>query len=119
MKRAGTKPEMEIYDAGGLANMNFLNKQEGVFTQPLNFQFVFGISPEFIKKFKPDQEGYYSFATELRKNISDPTKQTFNMYPQGGFGGPPMPPGPFKREDASEEEDLVDEFPLLFSDSLI
>ena len=42
-KRAGTKPEMEIYDMGGMYNMLFLNKQEGLFTQPLHFQFVFGV----------------------------------------------------------------------------
>ncbi|MHA1291421.1 MAG: 3-keto-5-aminohexanoate cleavage protein [Promethearchaeota archaeon] len=43
MKRAGTKPEMEIYDMGGMYNMLFLNKQEGLFEQPLHFQFVFGV----------------------------------------------------------------------------
>ncbi|MBD3337752.1 MAG: 3-keto-5-aminohexanoate cleavage protein [Candidatus Lokiarchaeota archaeon] len=43
MKRAGTKPEMEIYDMGGMHNMLFLNKQEGLFEQPLHFQFVFGV----------------------------------------------------------------------------
>ena len=43
MKKAGTKPEMEIYDLGGMYNMLFLNKQEGTFTQPLHFQFVWGV----------------------------------------------------------------------------
>ncbi|MHA2394069.1 MAG: 3-keto-5-aminohexanoate cleavage protein [Promethearchaeota archaeon] len=43
MKKAGTKPEMEIYDLGGMYNMLFLNKQEGLFEQPLHFQFVFGV----------------------------------------------------------------------------
>jgi len=43
MKKAGTKPEMEIYDLGGLYNMLFLNRQEGAFTQPLHFQFVWGV----------------------------------------------------------------------------
>jgi len=43
MKKAGTKPEMEIYDLGGLHNMLFLNRQEGAFTQPLHFQFVWGV----------------------------------------------------------------------------
>ena len=43
MKKAGTKPEMEIYDLGGLYNMLFLNGQEGAFTQPLHFQFVWGV----------------------------------------------------------------------------
>jgi 3-keto-5-aminohexanoate cleavage enzyme len=43
MRKAGTKPEMEIYDFGGMYNMLFLNKQEGLFEQPLHFQFVFGV----------------------------------------------------------------------------
>ncbi|MFX0074109.1 MAG: 3-keto-5-aminohexanoate cleavage protein [Candidatus Hermodarchaeota archaeon] len=43
MQKAGTKPEMEIYDLGGLYNMLFLNRQEGAFTQPLHFQFVWGV----------------------------------------------------------------------------
>ena len=43
MKKAGTKPEMELYDLGGLHNMLFLNRQEGAFTQPLHFQFVWGV----------------------------------------------------------------------------
>ena len=43
MKKAGTKPEMEIYDLGGMYNMLFLNRHEGAFTQPLHFQFVWGV----------------------------------------------------------------------------
>ncbi len=43
MKKAGTKPEMEIYDLGGMYSMLFLNKQEGTFTQPLHFQYVWGV----------------------------------------------------------------------------
>ena len=43
MKKAGTKPEMEIYDMGGMYNMLFLEKQEGLFTKPLHFQFVWGV----------------------------------------------------------------------------
>ncbi len=43
MQKAGTKPEMEIYDMGGLYNMLLLNKQEGMFEQPLHFQMVFGV----------------------------------------------------------------------------
>jgi len=43
MQKAGTKPEMEIYDFGGLYNMLLLNKQEGMFDQPLHFQMVFGV----------------------------------------------------------------------------
>ena len=43
MKKVGTKPEMEIYDYGGMYNMVFLNKQEDLFAQPLHFQLVFGV----------------------------------------------------------------------------
>ena len=43
MKKAETKPEMEIYDLGGMYSMLFLNRQEGTFTQPLHFQFVWGV----------------------------------------------------------------------------
>ena len=43
MKKAGTKPEMEIYDLGGMHNILFLNKQDDLFERPLHFQFVFGV----------------------------------------------------------------------------
>jgi 3-keto-5-aminohexanoate cleavage enzyme len=43
MRKAGTKPEMEVYDFGGMYNMIFLNKQEDLFMQPLHFQLVFGV----------------------------------------------------------------------------
>ena len=43
MKKAGTKPEIEIYDLGGLYNILFINKQEGLLDAPLHFQFVFGV----------------------------------------------------------------------------
>jgi 3-keto-5-aminohexanoate cleavage enzyme len=43
MKKAGTKPEMEIYDLGGMYNMLFLNRHPENFTQPLHFQFVWGV----------------------------------------------------------------------------
>jgi 3-keto-5-aminohexanoate cleavage enzyme len=43
MKKAGTKPELEIYDLGGMYNILHLNKQEDLFTKPLHFQFVFGV----------------------------------------------------------------------------
>lgn len=42
-KKARTKPEMEVYDFGGMYNMLFLNKQEGLLEQPLHFQLVFGV----------------------------------------------------------------------------
>ncbi len=43
MKKAETKPEMEIYDLGGMYNMNFLNKQENFMVKPLHYQFVWGV----------------------------------------------------------------------------
>jgi len=43
MRKIGTKPEMEVYDFGGMYNMIFLNKQEDLFSQPLHFQLVFGV----------------------------------------------------------------------------
>ena len=43
MRKSRTKPEMEIYDFGGMYNMLFLNKQESLFELPLHFQFVFGV----------------------------------------------------------------------------
>ncbi|MFX1328213.1 MAG: 3-keto-5-aminohexanoate cleavage protein [Promethearchaeota archaeon] len=43
MKKVKTRPEMEIYDFGGLYNMLFLNKQEILFERPLHFQIVFGV----------------------------------------------------------------------------
>jgi 3-keto-5-aminohexanoate cleavage enzyme len=43
MRKVGTKPECEVYDLGGLYNILFLNKQEGMFVQPLHFQFVWGV----------------------------------------------------------------------------
>ena len=43
MRKAQTKPEMEVYDLGGMYNMLFLNKQEGMFEKPLHFQLVFGV----------------------------------------------------------------------------
>ncbi|KKK40685.1 MAG: 3-keto-5-aminohexanoate cleavage enzyme [Candidatus Lokiarchaeum sp. GC14_75] len=42
MKKVQTKPELEVYDFGGLYNILFLNKQKDLFEQPLHFQFVFG-----------------------------------------------------------------------------
>ena len=42
MKEAGTKPELEVYDMGGLYNVLFM-KDAGLFVEPLHFQFVFGV----------------------------------------------------------------------------
>jgi 3-keto-5-aminohexanoate cleavage enzyme len=43
MKKVNTKPEMEIYDYGGMYNMLFLNMQEDLLVKPLHFQLVFGV----------------------------------------------------------------------------
>lgn len=43
MKKARTKPEMEVYDYGGLYNMLHINKQEDLFEHPLHFQLVWGV----------------------------------------------------------------------------
>lgn len=42
MKEAGTKPELEIYDMGGLYNVLFVRPQD-IFVEPLHFQFVWGV----------------------------------------------------------------------------
>jgi 3-keto-5-aminohexanoate cleavage enzyme len=42
MKEAGTKPEIEVYDIGGLYNILFLQRG-GLLDEPLHFQFVFGV----------------------------------------------------------------------------
>ncbi len=41
MRDSGVKPEIEIYDIGGLDNFLLINKQ-GIFTQPYNLNFVWG-----------------------------------------------------------------------------
>jgi 3-keto-5-aminohexanoate cleavage enzyme len=43
MAKVNTKPEMEVYDYGGMYNMLFLNKQEDLLVKPLHFQLVFGV----------------------------------------------------------------------------
>jgi len=43
MKKARTKPELEVYDYGGLYNILHINKQEDLFEQPLHFQLVWGV----------------------------------------------------------------------------
>jgi 3-keto-5-aminohexanoate cleavage enzyme len=42
MRKAGTKPEIEIYDAGGLYNIEFMQVKK-IIDEPLHFQFVFGV----------------------------------------------------------------------------
>lgn len=43
MKKAGTKPELEVYDIGHVYNVLLL-RQSGIFEEPLHFQFVFGVA---------------------------------------------------------------------------
>ena len=42
MKEAGTRPELEIYDMGGLYNTLFVRPQ-GIFVEPMHYQFVWGV----------------------------------------------------------------------------
>ena len=43
MEENGVKPEIEVYDMGGLDNTMLIAKQ-GFFTDPMNFNFVFGVA---------------------------------------------------------------------------
>ncbi len=43
MEENGVKPEIEVYDMGGLDNTMLIAKQ-GFFTNPMNFNFVFGVA---------------------------------------------------------------------------
>ncbi len=51
MEENGIKPEIEIYDFGGLDNVILVMKQ-GLFTDPMNFNFVFGVAGGQI--FRPE-----------------------------------------------------------------
>ncbi len=42
MKEAGTKPELEVYDVGGIYNTLFVRHQ-GIFVEPMHYQFVWGV----------------------------------------------------------------------------
>lgn len=42
MKEAGTKPELEVYDLGGIYNTLFVRPQ-GIFVEPMHYQFVWGV----------------------------------------------------------------------------
>jgi 3-keto-5-aminohexanoate cleavage enzyme len=44
MKENKVKPEFEVYDLGGMYNIQLLRKQEGLFEEPMHFQFVFGVA---------------------------------------------------------------------------
>jgi len=44
MKANDVKPECEIFDPGGLQNCLLLRRQEGLFKDPMHFQFVYGVA---------------------------------------------------------------------------
>jgi len=51
MEEIGVRPEMEIYDPGGLDNW-LLIQQQGIFRNPSNFHFVWGVAGG--QKFRPE-----------------------------------------------------------------
>lgn len=51
MEENGVRPEIEVYDMGGLDNVLLIMKQ-GIFCDPINFNFVFGVIGG--QKFRPD-----------------------------------------------------------------
>ena len=44
MKANGVKPELEVYDPGGLYNALLIRRQGDVFVEPMHFQFVYGVA---------------------------------------------------------------------------
>lgn len=44
MKENGIKPELEVYDPGGLYNTLLIRRKGGVFEEPMHFQFVYGVA---------------------------------------------------------------------------
>ena len=42
MKEAGTRPELEVYDLGGIYNTLFVRHQD-IFVEPMHYQFVWGV----------------------------------------------------------------------------
>jgi len=51
METGGIKPEIECYDIGGLDNALLISRQ-GFFSQPMNFNFVWGVAGG--QKFRPE-----------------------------------------------------------------
>ena len=51
MEENGVKPEIEVYDIGGLDNVLMIMKQ-GMFSTPMNFNFVWGVAGG--QKFRPE-----------------------------------------------------------------
>ena len=44
MKENKVKPECEVYDLGGMYNLQLLRKQEGLFEEPMHWQMVYGVA---------------------------------------------------------------------------
>ena len=44
MMESNVKPELEIFDPGGLYGVLLVDKKKGLFAQPLHFQFVYGVA---------------------------------------------------------------------------
>jgi len=51
MEENGVKPEIEVYDIGGLDNVLMI-MQPGMFSTPMNFNFVWGVAGG--QKFRPE-----------------------------------------------------------------
>ena len=51
MEANGVKPEIEVYDFGGLDNILLLMKQ-GIFSKPINFNFVWSVAGG--QRFRPE-----------------------------------------------------------------
>jgi 3-keto-5-aminohexanoate cleavage enzyme len=51
MEETGVRPEVEVYDMGGLDNWHLISRQ-GIFREPYNFNFVWGVAGG--QKFRPE-----------------------------------------------------------------
>lgn len=65
MEGNGVKPEIEVYDMGGLDNVLLIMKQ-GFFSDPMNFNFVFGVAGG--QSFRPD--AFVALKNALPKNVN-------------------------------------------------
>ncbi len=69
MEENGVKPEVEVYDIGGLDNFLLIAKQ-GFFSEPVNFNFVWGVAGG--QRFRPD-----AFATMVHAVAEHPVQTNF------------------------------------------
>ncbi|MBC2714735.1 MAG: 3-keto-5-aminohexanoate cleavage protein [Desulfobacteraceae bacterium] len=65
MEKNGVKPELEIYDAGGLDNVLLIMKQD-IFSSPMNFNFVWGVAGG--QRFRP--EAFVTLVNALPPNAN-------------------------------------------------